>query len=573
MTITIGQLEFDKISGPVSFSILIPTNDLILTNNHFMPIIILIGDEHTSRKNICIPTLDNVINIFTPLWLRLIDSLGCDNFKVDYFVEANFPLELLKLKHYLSDEIKYWYYTKSESVMGYIPSYHNECFLNESNKCITSNINYFYADLRLGHSTSTIKDEDEDFINDKVLKLVDNTIYDKSSNKRSRQRKKRIYRKATDDYESMLYRTIQFSLSESRSYNKTHIPLINNKTVFDIINLVYINPYECGKILFDIKDNLIIKKSKLYKVIDKNNLEFYLNLFYNYFEYVVKNDEKLKEVQEDILEGIENYKYDTNIIKTEQYIDYSSSRKSNTKCEDNYNISTYSTIKSNNECKKLYDRIKKYTKATKEVATTLLIPFNDMYFLFKSWRKNIINCISIYNAGDFHCNFLKNFLTDPSINKILKAYNSLYFDKHSEETYNINTDDKYKDDYYDYVNNEQIQNNEIKRCLEFSNVESINLDSIIIDNIMNQKEYITDKNILTNYKDKLNIIKKRIDLLGEEIYKEMLSGRLISKEEIIDKCSNITKSSSIEECLITCGLNVATYNLYPKEYSNKKFSF
>ena len=47
-----------------------------------------------------------------------------------------------------------------------------------------------------------------------------------------------------------------------------------------------------------------------------------------------------------------------------------------------------------------------------------------------------------------------------------------------------------------------------------------------------------DKNILKTYKEKLNIIKKRIEILGEELYKEMLSGRLISKEELMEKCQN-----------------------------------
>ena len=53
MVLTIGNMIFDKLSGPTSLSVLQPTIKLNKLLKHFTPILVLLGDIHDTRKNIC----------------------------------------------------------------------------------------------------------------------------------------------------------------------------------------------------------------------------------------------------------------------------------------------------------------------------------------------------------------------------------------------------------------------------------------------------------------------------------------------------------------------------------------
>ena len=110
MVLTLGYLEFQKVSGPTSLRVLTPTQKLKDLVEHYLPVLVLIGDIHDRLQGLCNNVTDSTLAVYTPLWLRLLDSLGCDLLPVDYFVEAFFPVELLRTPYYLQDANKRFLY-------------------------------------------------------------------------------------------------------------------------------------------------------------------------------------------------------------------------------------------------------------------------------------------------------------------------------------------------------------------------------------------------------------------------------------------------------------------------------
>ncbi len=143
MPLIIGSLEFDELSGPTSLRVLKPTIECKDLLDQFCPVFLFLGDNHSSRENICLPSDDNsrkVLPTFTSMWLRLLDSISDENFQIEYFVEGNFPSELLhNSSYYISHELSRkqsflqkdqinWNYESKDIIMSYIPSFHQECF-------------------------------------------------------------------------------------------------------------------------------------------------------------------------------------------------------------------------------------------------------------------------------------------------------------------------------------------------------------------------------------------------------------------------------------------------------------
>lgn len=538
MPITIGDLSFNTLSGPVSLSVLVPNFELFSFNDLFIPILVLLGDEHTNRIGICEPNEDN-LSIFTPLWLRLIDSWGSENLKIDYFVEGNFPIHLLSSSYYLSDELKNWSYEVSnDNTMSYIPIYHPECFSNIDSikeNCITNFTNYHYADLRLGISLSKIKHTDSEPIQTNVLKFIKTIYPNKWKNKRSHERKQKIYKESTNDYESVIYNTIEAALSINRSTTHDHLAEIGNINILSFIKLVYEDPIFLSKIIFNINNKLINKTSKLFSVLHSVKIEqinTYISYFQQYFIYVIKIDSDLEEIKSTLYEGIEIYNKDVITIKA-----YNSIKSRNRKILKKTNKMMYEEEVINAKYNKLLKRIKKYNIACEKLATTIMIPFNDMFVLFKSWNSNSL--LSIYNAGDAHCKYLSSFLQS------VQLYTTHTFTHHSDQMYIT----KYKENVSSF-----------KRCLDFKN-KDLNIDSLIIDNIFQQPNFKHKEEV----KNRVELNAKRINILGVELYKEMLSGKIITYDILNSKCKNL---ESKNDCIKELQFENLTIN-GPKEYMNK----
>ena len=156
----IGEVNIDRLSGPVSFSILEPHvyfyNELKKTNTN-CPVIILLGDEHSNPYFHCENCLDTIedkcLKSFNKPFLELIDNL---NANIDFYIEG-FTTDIQYIKEY-----KFPYNTEPKLLKKDYPI--NELrekiwdcyFKNRKNKCPTKNINWHFADARYTRYTEYI---------------------------------------------------------------------------------------------------------------------------------------------------------------------------------------------------------------------------------------------------------------------------------------------------------------------------------------------------------------------------------------------------------------------------------
>ncbi len=501
MVFTIGDLSFKEVSGPTSITVLFPKFEIFNRINNFIPPIILLGDEHSNRKSICTPSLD-VLSTFSPFWMRLIDSIGTKKFPVQYFIEANFPTNLLSSSYYLHEDLKHWNYEVSnDNIMSYIPIYHPECFDENNVSCITKFTNYQYADLRLGYSVSKISLHDSHKIKRHVLKFVKN-IYPLSlqKTKRSYDRKELIYKETTQDYESIVYDTIENALSQHRSFDYKNVAYINGYSILDILQLIYDDPTKLSRIIFNKKSKLVQTNSKLYNIIKSLDIDFCIDLFQKYLVYIISVDKDIRLAKDKILSGIQKYKYHTSLLNN--YGSYGTKIKiKNTDYNLLYKIEKY---------EKAINNIMLYNKCCKNIATTIMMPFNDLFVLFKSWT----SCqISIYNAGNDHCLYLREFLKN--------YYEPIICENSSQNLYKT----KYN------------ENANVVRCISFKDID-LNIDHLLIENLFNQMDKVPQE-YNTEMKSKFKLNSERINILGRELYIEMLKGIIISPEILKEKCKDI----------------------------------
>ncbi len=545
MPLTIGNLTFDYLSGPTSCRLLTPTSNISLIFEKFIPPMILLGDEHTNNTSLCNPNNPKILNTFTPYWMRLIDSLGIKNMKVKYYIEGNVPLEVINSKYYINDEIRNWIYDiPKNNVMSYIPNFYPECFSEINDKCPIDNIEFYYSDLRAGLEFSNIERKDAKYLNNKKSKKIAEIFkLNKPSKfshalKYSKARKDRIYIHSTDDYESILYRTIGSSLSLNRSLSAKNIARINDISILELLRLLLNDSMKFAKIIFD-PSNKMLNSSKLLKSIMlfsstcKNSEEcakFCIQLFYDYVIYIVHEDIEIRVLSDKLEEALDNYKKDTdklNDILLREHLTRISLRSN--KMPSRLNESDF-------EHK---NKINEYKEVSESIARTVMMAFNDMYTLFHSWTK--LTPLVIYNAGESHCKYLSDFLST--------YYEVKTFTKHSKEILRWNL---------------PYAHNNISRCLKFTKTD-LNIDNEIFQNFINQYDLIlSDKKILDDYKKQFELIKTRIDILGE-LYNQMLKGRLISSKEIETQCSKFGK---IEDCKRICNLSTISYTVQT-EYANK----
>lgn len=160
----IGNLDIKRLSGPVSFTVLIPTKECFtfLKKNN-TSILLLLGDEHFSDEEVC-EDFDSISTI-NDNWFRLLDMISSEQYPLDYYIEIslqykklNFSEEYRKL---IKEKLK-----NNKTVMYYIISKHIECFLNQPTSCFTKNIRYHAVDIRNTKDGS-------DFVEFKIHKHID----------------------------------------------------------------------------------------------------------------------------------------------------------------------------------------------------------------------------------------------------------------------------------------------------------------------------------------------------------------------------------------------------------------
>jgi hypothetical protein len=536
MVLTIGNMIFDKLSGPTSLSVLQPTIKLNKLLKHFTPILVLLGDIHDTRKNICKDDdALEVLSTFTPLFLRILDSFCINELPLLYFVEGSFPLDLLDSPYYLRDDKKKWLIkSNGKTVMTYALKYHPECFsTNEKVKqqgCVTSNIKYYFADLRLGISFANINKIDKDMLQTKSLstaqKITPRIVLKSSSSKpstvHSREQRNMIYANSEDTFESIVYSTIESALSENRSFRERKVAHILDTDIRIILKLVFENPEKCSQLIFDPSNDTVKTTSLLYKAIigvsnDDVTIKKLVQLFQEYFVFICENDEELLICKFKIFKAIKNYDKDTKLLKRLYY--------QNIKIQiDEDDLSTEQII----ERKKIKKQVEEYNEACEMIATTIFMAFNEMYYLFSSWNKQQYSCMSIYHCREQHSKYLSEFLVFKGLYTI-----------------------------------DEVRNKKDKQCLVFQK-RDLDIDSIVRTHILSSQSlaYETKQNYLV----KSFTIKQRIEILGYMNYLNMLSGEILSNDEFEDICA--ASNTTPKKCLEMLDMSSISITL-PKEFKDK----
>lgn len=511
----IGQISFNKISGPVSFHYLEPTEDFLfsLSKKIYCPPIILIGDNHFTREKICYDNEEFTLSIFTPLWLRCLDSLGVENYPIYYGVESFLPTKITNLEYYFTHENKNWLYNiDNQTVMGYIPKQYPECFSKNKNvlkKCITENINFLFTDFRLGLSFTGISPIHKKKIKKKTFeKLQQNYFQENITNKRSHERKQSVFKNSTEEYENYVYNCLESCLgvnrAESISEGKNKI---NGYSPIEIIDLAFTDVKKCADIIFDFNNVQVQRGCQLFKMIklkslDKNRIK---NIFTEYFIQII-NTIPLKW-------KICFYNICSRFKKETNFFHYILDLSQKTTKVDREYIEKF---------KKLEDKmLTTYNECQQELASTLLIPFNDIYFLVSTFGTK--TPLAIYHSGNFHSTELLKLLIKNG------AYNCKYsFGDNNSQCINI--------------------------------TKNFNLDKELINYLNNY-----GKEIFSSFYEKQELIQHRVENLGDDLYKEILNGKVITEEELVQifkDNTNLIETLQFEKQTI----------YFNKEYSNKKLS-
>jgi hypothetical protein len=529
MPLKIGQLSFDKLNGPVSFRCLKPSTGLLKRGIN-ANVLLCLGDQHHSRNKVCDLTTHDQTNpprtlsVFTSLFLRILDSLGTQECPVQYFVEAFFPTHFLtsgnatslmeSLSVYLGEEYKPWVYTvDDQTVMTWVAKFHLECFVQSDNillQCPTSNVRYHFADLRLGQTFAKLNKQHAQSLANDAIRSVSQEFYSpvtsailnlgKTHDTFSRDRKRHIYKHSVNMYENLLYTTILEVQSPYRSRSRGKVATINDTSIFEILRKLFDEPEECAKILFDPSSRYIRKSSMLYTAIQQSVPANYTtevwvrwctDIFCKYFEFVVENDTELQNSKDAVLESIATYGVMTETL--EKYTDVTGRLFDMSKHDKMVNVQLPFSEEQTEFYRDVKKTLLKYQTAYDIIATTVLVPFNDMYTLFSSWKTGGYSPMTVYHAGEFHCEQITKFLTERGL--------------------------------YEFATPSVVPvDSKVNRCLDMSQ-QDYNVDAAILSTL-SQSTFHAD------LKNKYRIVFNRLNVLGVKLYKQVLSGRLVLEQEL-----------------------------------------
>ena len=452
MSLTIGGITINNLSGPSSFGFIRPTekfyNKLMIDS---VPLQLLIGDTHGSLSNICTETT-NSISVISNTWYNLIDSLGTKESPIDYYIETFYtPKDLnnseLKEYHTLSYNLQQKGYSKEEireynksTAMFYIPNNYIYCFsknVHEEHKieknpniCPTKNIRYHFVDTRVSNTSPSSELYYEMEIFNSLLKIVNDISLDEYLVSGSKYKSKEILLIAAEDI-------VKFA-----------------EIVYDTQNPHFIS----NSLIYKQTINFIKLRQKYSNPIKYDNI--FRSIFIEYYKSL-----KFPNILRDVLEYPELIKqYDLSTI-----IDNTFDNSSN-------NIKTkFNTVLRN----------------LKSFILVITAPFLDIYYLFRM-LKPVENPskLCVLHAGSYHINRIINFLFESNYYKIV-----------------------------DYVHWSK-QTNEHNRCIQFNNIIDIDIF----------------------FPNQINLIRKRIEFFGIEIYIKLINSEKVSENEFKNKITdNIIK--------------------------------
>ena len=149
MPLTINHQTIDKLSGPVTLTILKPKETYfrdLKKNDIYAPIFILFGDHHRSLSRSCKSCDNNCYKIYDKQFLKLIDSLAEPDYPVDFFIEGSGDIINL-----LPSDIKEKYNSLIPRLRENIAACYNRKLRGTTQyeeECPTKNIRWHFGDAR-----------------------------------------------------------------------------------------------------------------------------------------------------------------------------------------------------------------------------------------------------------------------------------------------------------------------------------------------------------------------------------------------------------------------------------------
>lgn len=419
-----------KISGPVSFNLLVPNgeNKKFFNNSKIQPpIIILFGDIHFDMSNLCQKCEKEYkcYNIWSKNLLDLLDNMA-KKIKIDFNLEQGFGVNTFQ--NYGEDS--------PNGPLSILTTNILPCFFKRSN-CPTKNIRWNYVDTRY------VK-EDNKYNFEALFTQVENFFHNVQPN---------IDTLKINNLDQYFY----IIVSDLINYNfNTPDYTFSQNNFLEILKIIF-NILKSGS-YEDFFKNDKITRSLIYKQIKKlppplNNIEFWKDKMDEYIKYVLYKRFTL----EDIINTLEFLKYYIYLLEDIEDL-ISEFNQKNIKITNDLIIREIFNTEGYDSDKKL-KLISPILNLAGHNTITVLLYFNsiflDMYYVLrtlklpvnistKKYEENSV--LSICYFGVIHVIHITYFLTN-----ILKIYNN------------------------DYV----IEQSKDNRCIDFTS-QKINLDKLIV---------------------------------------------------------------------------------------------
>lgn len=575
--ITLGSIQFNYLSGPLSISMITPSKSLLKISSSLLPPILFLGDQHNSTQDNCgmietcktkkVYTEDEPLCMSTnsALWYRALDSLSSDQAKVDVYLELGFYPYFLKHPT-LFDESRYKdLFETNQGMITYIPRFHTSCLstIDEiQKKCLTRHIRYHLSDLRyepgIIHFTPNEVDHIErsnkmvkDPSNKNNLQTIYNTIHSSNSvnsvnsvNSKIHYRSKLVgHPDHLPTFESLLYHNV------SNRFNKTVL-------AYDSPDMFYEEKTLDLMLLFLQKPQLFIKKiMDLPAFSSKSILHVKMNQCFVPNKICKEIISQYYQYAHDSTVDIRNYLHRELEFASKKYYKYTMDVMRNPSPMLS-SVITHYYIKNN---KKRQYLTKVWPELCKEISALMFSPLVDLFFLFTNWKQtnSILSC---YIAGLEHTSTLYAFLVEYDYYK-----SQFYFGDETLVNERINNINKLKKciiPSFIYKN----RTFELKRCIQLN--EKVNIDNIILNYYHSQKYTQKDtqkESIIQSFTSQQNLIQERIKCLSYNRYIHVLQGQLLTDQDI-SECISVSNYKSKESFLQACKFNVM---YIPTEYASK----
>jgi hypothetical protein len=533
MPLTIANIDVDYLGGPTNFALLTPNvkkMSKILDKDYStissFSLLCLLGDNHNGYFETC-KSLDaceedktKCISMLTPTFYRLLDTLCLPLYHIDYFLET--PLFSRFFKYHLLDKesANRVFAISDTSVLAYISKYNSQCFLKGANKvCFTKNIQYHMCELRMDDSLLYLPKNVINIIRrmNHLMKTTNKTMNEIQSMAEDESVPLKVDASENNHFpmfESYLYSCMTRCLSDEKLLFGKQI-LFFDMDMSDLLKLLLENPKEWIHTI--VNHPKFILTSYLWKqcLNAPFTLKESMELFKRYFLFCMKKCPISEHVKNKILEGL-NMTEIQRLKKLYSEMDYQHAIKASFQME---NIGEIKTIIGN------------FSKAC-------MMPFNDMAFFMRSHRINNHNSIlSVYHAGYVHTKLLREFLCEEE----------MLYDEIAAEGFSLDDQCYPLQRKFDFETF-SFQQKRLIRCVDFSerNIPTFTYCYERFPNLHSS---------LKNYKDMLN---KRVEIFGMSLYLEMLSGRMLSEEELLESIRHVIgkdkEYKTVEECKKSLGI-------------------